>query len=57
MRYLGPMFYSNWHPTRDLAEDGTCAHQDVKFATQFKDRNVRYWYLGTSLNSRQSQNR
>ena len=46
MRYLGPAFYRNWSPTRDLNEDGTCANEPVNFHTQFADRNVRYWYLG-----------
>ena len=46
MRYLGPHFYENWSPDRDLNDDGTCANADVNYATQFSDRNVRYWYLG-----------
>ena len=49
MRYLGPMFYGNWSPNRDLNDDGTCGNADVNYATQFKDRNVRYWYLGTDF--------
>ena len=49
MRYLGPMFYGNWSPNRDLNDDGTCGNADVNYATQFKDRNVRYWYLGTNF--------
>ena len=50
MRYLGPMFYDNWVASRDLNDDGTCANEDVGYATQFKDRNVRYWYLGMDFN-------
>ena len=46
MRYLGPHFYGNWSPDRALNDDGTCADADVNYATQFSDRNVRYWYLG-----------
>ena len=46
MRYLGPHFYQNWSPDRDLNDDGTCANAGVNYATQFADRNVRYWYLG-----------
>lgn len=46
MRYLGPHFYENWSPDRDLNDDGTCANADVNYATQFSDRNVRFWYLG-----------
>ena len=51
MRYLGPMFYENWSPNRDLNDDGTCGNADVNYATQFKDRNVRYWYLGMDFRS------
>ena len=43
------MFYDNWVASRDLNDDGTCANEDVGYATQFKDRNVRYWYLGMDL--------
>ena len=46
MRYLGPHFYGNWSPDRALNHDGTCTDADVNYATQFSDRNVRYWYLG-----------
>ena len=52
MRYLGPPFYENWSPQRDMNDDGTCASDQVNYATQFSDRNVRYWYLGGSTTLR-----
>ena len=45
---MGPPFYENWKPERDLNEDGTCASKDVNYATQFSDKHVRYWYLGSN---------
>ena len=50
MRYLGPPFYENWSPDRDYGDQGQCISEQVNYATQFKDRGVRYWYLGKDLN-------